>query len=174
MIDAGILRDDERVELLDGLIVPKMTHKPPHDALVGILDDALRALLPAAWKVRVQSALTTASSEPEPDLAIVRGPLTRYLSHHPHPADVGLVVEVADSSLEKDRREKGPIYAAGGIPTYWIVNILARTFEVYSDPTATGYAARADYDRGKSLAVILDGHEMGSLNIPTSLPAFDG
>src|SRR4051812_8247313 len=78
MIDANILREDDKVELLHGWIVPKMTRKPIHDAVLGIIDDAIRALLPKQWKVRVQSAITTADSEPEPDLAVVRGPLNRY------------------------------------------------------------------------------------------------
>src|SRR5438105_2876312 len=74
MIAAGILGEDDKVELLEGLIVPKMARKPPHDAVLGIADDVIRARLPSAWKVRIQSAITTADSEPEPDIAVVRGP----------------------------------------------------------------------------------------------------
>jgi Uma2 family endonuclease len=163
MIDTGILGEDDKVELLDGWIVPKMTRKPPHDALLGIIDDAIRDLLPKTWKVRVQSAITTADSEPEPDLAVVRGPMSRYFSCYPHPSDVGLVVEVADSSLEKDRQEKGLIYAAAGIACYWIVNIAEQMVEVYSDPAPTEFRLRMDFSTGQALPLSLDGQELGTI-----------
>jgi hypothetical protein len=163
MIDTGILGEDDKVELLEGWIVPKMTRKPPHDALLGIIDDAIRDLLPKTWKVRVQSAITTADSEPEPDLAVVRGPMSRYFSRHPQQSDVGLVVEIADSSLEKDRQEKGLIYAAAGIACYWIVNIAEQMVEVYSDPAPTQFRLRMDFSTGQALPLCLDGQELGTI-----------
>src|SRR4051794_28395359 len=73
MIDAGILGEDDPVELLEGLIVPKMPRNPPHDCGIELAEQSLRSRLPVAWRVRVQSAITTADSEPEPDLAVARG-----------------------------------------------------------------------------------------------------
>ncbi len=165
MIEAGILNEDENVELLEGLIVPKMSRKPPHDGVLGMLDDDIRSILPKKWKVRIQCAITTTDSEPEPDFALVRGPLSRYFTRHPQPADVGLVVEVSDTTLDTDRAVKGPIYATAGIPYNWIVNIVAQTIEVYSDPANGKYQARKDYGKGEMDPLVLDGQEVGTIAV---------
>jgi Uma2 family endonuclease len=101
--------------------------------------------------------LTTADSEPEPDLAIVRGPATRYVARHPGPLDVALVIEVADSSLQYDRGVKAELYARGGIPAYWIVNLVDSCVEVMTDPTPQGYRRRVVCRDGESLDLVLDG-----------------
>jgi Uma2 family endonuclease len=165
MIAAGILDEDDNVELLHGWIVPKMSRNPPHDAVLGITLEALRARLPAAWRIRVQSAITTADSEPEPDLAVVRAPLSRYFAAHPTARDIGLVIEVADSSLERDRHEKGPIYAAAGIAHYWILNVVNQSVEIYSDPSASGYQTHADFTLGHDLSLVLDGQQAATIPV---------
>src|SRR5262245_63406309 len=99
LIGAGVFPPDDKSELLDGWITPKMTRNPPHDAILDLVKDALLAHA-TGWRVRVQSAITLATSEPEPDVAIAVGPAMRYLTRHPGPADLALVVEVADSSLD--------------------------------------------------------------------------
>ncbi len=124
MIQVGLLTEDDRVELLEGWIVPKMPRNPPHDATVEIADETLRPHLPPGWSLRVQSAITLPDSEPEPDVAVVRGGARDYLSRHPGPADVGLLIEVSESSLNRDRDEKGRLFAQAGIPHYWIINWL--------------------------------------------------
>src|SRR5205823_2588074 len=105
--------------------------------------------LPPDWSLRIQSAITLSDSEPEPDLAVVRGDERRYAAHHPRPADVGLLIEVADSTLLGDRADKGRIYARAGIAIYWIVNLIDRQVEVYSAPSGSGdssaYGQRTDY-----------------------------
>ncbi len=136
LIDIGLLNGDDAVELLDGYLVLKMPHNPPHDSGIQALMELFRAALPAGWALRVQSAVTLAESEPEPDAAVVRGSWKDYRKDHPRPKDIALVVEVADSSVDRDRKGKGPIYAAAGIPVYWIVNIPEARVEVYSDPQA--------------------------------------
>ncbi|MCI0642326.1 MAG: Uma2 family endonuclease [Gemmataceae bacterium] len=136
MIHAEVLQEDDPVELLNGWIVPKMARNPPHDAVVDITAEELRGLTPAGWRIRVQSAITTATSEPEPDIAVVRGPASLYMSRHPGPADIALLVEAAETSLDRDRKENAPVYAAANIPWYWIVNLADRTVEVYSQPAA--------------------------------------
>ncbi|MEM1029903.1 MAG: Uma2 family endonuclease [Myxococcota bacterium] len=132
---AGVLTEADRVELLEGWIVPKMVHNPPHALAIELVDDALRAVLPAGWRLRIQSPITTADSEPEPDVAVVRGGPRERDGRHPTPEDVALVVEVADSSLDTDRTIKARLYARARIPAYWIVNLVDRCVDVFEDPT---------------------------------------
>jgi Uma2 family endonuclease len=161
---AGVLSDDDNVELLEGLVVRKMIRSPQHDATIGLVEQALRSRLNQPWLVRIQSAITTSDSEPEPDVAVVRGPVRRYLDSHPGPGDVSLVIEVADSSLALDR-VKGRLYACAAIPRYWIVNLVDRQVEVYSSPGSpaenAGYGERRDFGPSESLPVIVDEQQAG-------------
>ena len=174
MIQTGILREGEPYELLEGWIVPKMTRNPPHDLALGLADDEIGSRLAAGWFRRVQSAVTTPDSEPEPDLAVVRGSRRDYADHHPGPRDMGLVIEVADATLQHDRVVKGRLYARGGVPTYWIINIPDRQVEVYTDPTgpdpAAHYRQRQDYRIGDSVPLILDGNQIGQIPVQNLLP----
>ncbi|MGH2459093.1 MAG: Uma2 family endonuclease [Chloroflexota bacterium] len=140
MIDAGILGPDDRVELLEGEIVQVAPQHAPHASGVVAAGEALRSVYGAGFSVRIQLPLAaTADSEPEPDVAVVRGHWRDFTRAHPTTAL--LVVEVADSSHPADRRRKGRIYAHAGIAEYWIVNLIDRVVEVYRDPRSdTGYA----------------------------------
>jgi Uma2 family endonuclease len=131
----GVLTEDDRVELIEGLVVPKMNRSPLHDVSLNMLDNVLREVLPPRWNVRVQMAITTFDSEPEPDIAVVVGPASRYVDHHPLPTDVALAVEVAETSLARDRR-KARMYARAGVLQYWIVNLRDDRVEVHSLPQA--------------------------------------
>jgi Uma2 family endonuclease len=111
LIQLGILTEDDNLELLEGYLVHKMSRNPPHDAAIQKGNKKWLRLLPAGWDLRVQSAVTLSDSEPEPDFAIVRGDEAAYATRHPTAADVGLVVEVSDSTLPGDRDDKGRIYA---------------------------------------------------------------
>lgn len=135
LADAGILAPDERVELLEGEIVTMTPQHGPHSASIGLAEAALRtAFGPAHW-IRIQLPLIVdPDSEPEPDLAVVPGSPRDYVAEHPRTAL--LVVEIADSTLERDRTYKAPVYARAGIPEYWIVNLVERCIEVYRDPIA--------------------------------------
>src|SRR5262249_52378201 len=124
MIQHGILGPEDRVELIHGWLVPKMTKNPPHTVSTGLVLDALNRAAPLGWHVRVQEPVTFAVSEPEPDNVLARGARRDYASRHPGPAEVGLVVEVADTSLDYDRDVKKPLYASAGVPVYWIVNLV--------------------------------------------------
>jgi len=174
MIQKGILKEDDRVELLDGWIVSKMPRNPPHDATIDIAQEVFRSVLPAGWRLRVQSAITTDSSEPEPDLAIVRGPAERYLSNHPKPPDIAVVIEVADSSLAQDREEKGKLYAQGQIPIYWIINLVKRQVEIYSRPSGPdpnpGYRRRDDFQINDFVPLTLVGQEVAQMAVKNLLP----
>jgi len=148
LADAGILAPDERVELLEGEIVTMTPQHGPHAASIGLAEAALRtAFGPAHW-IRIQLPLIV-DPEPEPDLAVVPGSPRDYANEHPRTAL--LVVEIADSTLERDRAYKSPIYARAGIPEYWIVNLPERCLEVYRDPvTLPGRPAR--YQSSRTLA----------------------
>jgi Uma2 family endonuclease len=174
MIQAGILTEDDPVELLEGWIVAKMPHNPPHDGTIQLMNRRLGRRLPAGWDVRVQSAMTTSDSEPEPDLVVARGDETTYLHSHPGPADVGLVIEVADSMLSRDRQEKARLYARTGLKCYWIVNLVDGWIEVYTDPDASAatpaYRTRTDYRRADQIPLVLDGQTVATLPVAELLP----
>lgn len=161
---AGILTEHDRVELLEGWIVPKTTHNPYHDSTVQLINDQLREYLPVGWSIRVQSAITLEDSEPEPDIAVVFGDNRTFRHRHPEPADVGLVIEVAESTLQQDRTEKYVIYAKSGISNYWIVNLVDEQVEVFSSPRGAGrkatYRQKAQYRPGQSLTLNLGGHRL--------------
>jgi len=174
LIEIGMLTEKDSLELLDGYLVEKMPHDPIHDGTIQLVEYAIRALLAASWCVRVQSAITLSRSEPEPDLAIVRGSVRSFLSRHPGPADFGLVIEVSNSSLDSDRDDKIPIYACDGIPTYWIVNLVDRQVEVYEQPSGVSpspsYGNRRTFLVGDSVPVVLDGVTVGTIPVVDLLP----
>lgn len=174
LIRAGVLTENDELELLEGYLVHKMPHNPPHDGTIFAVQDVLGGLLPKGWMCRVQSSITLAESEPEPDLAIVRGDRRTYFTRHPQPSDFGVVIEVADSSLDSDQMDKQRIYARAGLPVYWIVNLPGRRVEVYADPqpaaTPPGYATRTDHAAGASVPVVLDGVTVGTIAVDDVLP----
>lgn len=172
LIQSGVFGVDERFELLDGWIVAKMSRDPIHDAAVQIVDELLRRHLPAGWSVRVQSAITTADSEPEPDIAIVRGAARDYLQKHPGPRDTAIVIEVANATLEQDRLLKGRIYAKARMPEYWLVNLVDRQIEVYSDPSSgpAGYERRSIFTAGQFIPFRVEAALIAELPIDELLP----
>jgi Uma2 family endonuclease len=174
MIEANILTTDDRVELLDGYLVNKMPQNSPHGSTLERLTEDLTRLKPAGWRVRIQSPITLARSEPEPDAAVVRGDRHTFDARHPGGSDFGVVIEVADSSLALDRREKGRLYAEAGIPVYWIVNVANRQIEVYADPNTAAdppaYRTRTDYPPGDAVPVVLDGAAVGTIAVSELLP----
>ena len=174
MVSKGILQEDDPVELLDGWIVPKMPRTPLHDSMITRLQRLLYDLLGPGWVVRSQCAVTVPESEPEPDITVAIGPDSRYDDHHPHPDEIALIVEVADSSLERDRDPKATLYARAGIPLYWIVNLPGRVVEVRDNPTGSGesatYALAAEYDMEEDLPLIVFGRQVGLLPVRDLFP----
>ena len=133
LVEAGLLAEDDRVELLEGVIVAMAPSNPPHDSCVTRATLALLHAVRERAVVRPQCSLVIGRhSVPQPDVAVVPGALSDYDSRHPDAAL--LVVEVADSSLQQDRLTKAAIYAAAGIPEYWIVNLRGGVLEVMRDP----------------------------------------
>ena len=170
MIEAGIFQDKDDVELLAGRLIKKMTKDDPHDFAVTSLGQKYRGILGPSWVVREEKSVVLGRYwRPEPDLTAVRGPLDRYRTRAPRPADIGLLAEVADSTYAKDRGLKWTKYAACKVATYWIVNIPERRVEVYSSPTGRGNAARyqerRDYGPDDEVPVIVEGRELGRIKV---------
>lgn len=161
MFDAGILTEDDPVELIDGILVHKMPKNPPHVFALDALRDLLLGCPLQSWIVRVQDPILLDDSEPEPDLVIARGKRRDYVDRHPGPDDIGLVIEVADATLAGDRGFKKRLYAANRIVEYWIVNLVAHEVEVYNEPVGRGlradYRVMRKYVVGESVPLLLDG-----------------
>jgi Uma2 family endonuclease len=135
MVELGLFQD-ERVELIRGVLVRMTPQRAPHASTVQQLNDLLSARLQKRFTLRIQSPLALSDdTEPEPNVAVV--PLGRYGTEHPRTAL--LIIEVSDTTLRKDRA-KAVVYASAGIGEYWIVNLGARAVEVYSSPDGDRYA----------------------------------
>jgi len=140
--------EGERVELIRGVIVHMSPHGPAHDAPLDRLTEIFVRALGTRAKVRVQSSFVAAdSSEPEPDLAVV--PRQDY--DQAHPSEAYLIVEVAGSSLRKDRGVKAVLYAESQVAEYWVVNLLDRVIEVYDTPEQGEYRSRRSFQNGESI-----------------------
>ncbi|MFN2427718.1 MAG: Uma2 family endonuclease [Candidatus Binatia bacterium] len=133
MGECGILSPEDRVELLDGLIVAMAPPSPPHDSVVNHVQYVLLQKLGFHVAIRVQSSfLAGDTSVLQPDIAVVPGRPVNYFRRHPGQAH--LIVEVAQSSVSQDRHTKSAIYARAGVPCYWIVNVRDHCVEVYREP----------------------------------------
>ena len=174
MIENGILPESNRWELINGKLVEKVTKGGKHSASSERSWRAIHALLPAGWHVRVEKPvrIPRRRSEPEPDVSVVRGGVDDY-EGHPGPSDVALVVEVAESSVAKDRR-LARVYGGGGIPAYWIVNIKGRQLEVYSTPAGGTYPAPTILLEHQSVELVIEGQVVGTIAVASLLPRSRG
>ena len=170
MIETGILTENDHVELLDGWILEMSPIGPPHATCVSLILDALQQKLPSGWLIRAQSPITLAAGEPEPDVTVVRGSIRDYRDRHPGGPDIGLVIEVADSSLQFDRLQKRPQYAAAAIPEYWIINLIDRCLEVHRDPSAGDYQSRQVVEANRSVKVQIAGTSFDQIAVADLLP----
>lgn len=174
LIGDGYLTEDDNLELLEGYLVLKMSRNPPHDVAIQLLQESLTPRLPRGWSLRIQSAISLPDSEPEPDVGVVRGVPRDYLKRHPGPKDIGMLVEVSDSTLAGDRIDKARIFSRASVPIYWIINLIDRVVEVYTSPSgptpAPAYMQRAVYRTGESVPVVLDGVEVGTIRVDDILP----
>jgi len=138
---SGVFSPDERLELRDGEITVMAPMGPLHGACVTTLNDLLSALLRGVAVLRTQLPLSVSSVwEPLPDFVIARPPHEVYRHRHPLPADVLLLIEISDSTLEDDRAVKLPLYAKHGVGECWLVDLQSRTIDVHRDPTGGRYA----------------------------------
>lgn len=133
LIDEGIFREDEHLELLDGLLIVREPQGSRHGAAVAALSAMLARAFGAGFHVRPQLPLALDdASEPEPDIVVVRGGPWDYV--RAHPSAPLLVVEIAETSIALDREHKSGLYARAGVTDYWIVNLPERVIEIYRQP----------------------------------------
>ena len=151
MAEAGILTKRDRVELLEGEIVEMTPSGSPHGAAVSVLNRLFvtglgeRAVVWPQFTIRLSPR-----SAPEPDVAIARR--RSYRSAYPTAEDVLLLIEVADTSLRRDRDLKLPLYAEAGIREYWIVDVSRDEVKAYTNPSGSGYDSVQRFHRGESLS----------------------
>jgi len=139
LIELGAFRPGDRLELVGGQLVVREPQSTPHATGIRLVTQALRAAFGPGWNVEAQLPVALdEESEPEPDLAVVAGGPRDYLASHP--SRPVLVVEVAFTSLEFDREDKGSLYARAHVPDYWIVNLVDRVLEVRRDPVPAAEA----------------------------------
>ena len=133
MVDCGVLGSGDRVELIDGLLLVAEPQSSPHYTAIMLVERALARAFGDGWVIRTQAPVALDdASEPEPDVAVVRGSIRDFSTAHP--VDPIMVVEVSVSSLAFDREHKASLYARAGRPEYWIVNLVDRVLEVRRDP----------------------------------------
>jgi Uma2 family endonuclease len=174
MGEAGILTEDDRVELVEGLICRKPMKNGPHSMSCRRTAANLARTVPAdAYFVTREDPVSIPGrdSMPEPDISVVRGGSDDYLEQ-PTAADVPMVVEVAAGRgrLANARGDKLGTYAGGNIPVYWIVNLVDRQVEVYTGPGPAGYATCTTFKPGDQVPVVIDGCQLPSIAVDDLLP----
>jgi Uma2 family endonuclease len=163
LIEVGLLREDDPIELVEGRLVVAEPQHDPHARAVELGTDALRLAFGRGWRVRVQLPLALGrDSAPEPDVVVLRGTPRDAPTGHPTTAD--LVVEVAESSLALDRGPKARIYARAGIADYWIVNLVDRVVEVHREPVPDA-RSRSKY---RTVQVVRPGEALTPLAVPAA------
>jgi Uma2 family endonuclease len=175
MVSANILTEEDRVELLGGWLVPKVTKRQPHNVASGLINDSLSRMVPAGYYVaREEPFVATPNSEPEPDVMVVRGSRNDYPDEPPQAANVTLVVEVAEATLARDQGERKRLYAEAKIPIYWLANLAERCLEVYTDPVSLGavtdYRTSMIYGIDGNVPVIIDERTIGKLPVRELFP----
>jgi Uma2 family endonuclease len=178
MAEAGIFGPESRVELLEGVIVDKMTKKTPHVHATDLLDDLLHHFLPRGsdYFASMGNPVTIEDrdGEPEPDAMVLRGRLSDYAGRRRTPADAALVIEVSDTSYRYDRFDKWVTYAGARVPVYWILDLNRGRLEVHTEPSGQGetayYAHTQIFGPDDQVALILDGREVASFGVRELLP----
>jgi Uma2 family endonuclease len=172
MVASGIFTSKDRFELIEVLLVAKMTKYPAHTfattACARLVD---QLVIPCGWHARKKEPVRIPSraSEPEPNVAVARGDHRTYERRHPSAQDIALVVETAESSLEQDRK-LAETYAAAGIPIYWIINIPDRQLEVFSSPVNGIYTVHQVRLETETVDLIIDGQMVGRIDVAELLP----
>lgn len=155
MIAHGILTAEDKVELLNGVIIEKMPKGIKHAALNDLISNLFRERLGNKAIVRNQNPVVLNDfSEPEPDIALVKPPLKTYFERHPTPEDIFLIVEISDTTLGRDRFAKGLAYAKAGIRQYLVINIQDQTIEDYREPAEDGYQSKQTHHTGQSFKLV--------------------
>jgi Uma2 family endonuclease len=167
-VESAVL-EGQPIELIDGLLVRKLGKRPPHVVASEALRDELLRILPQGWRLTIEAPVRISDfDEPEPDLALARGTRDQYADRHPGPADIGLLIEVSDTTLGSG--EKQLAFSSARVPIYWIVNLVERQLEVYSDPSPTGYRDRLVLTSNEQVCLVIDGKEVGRIAVSSILP----
>jgi Uma2 family endonuclease len=175
-IEADVFPPDHRIELWDGRIYEKMAKKKPHFVSSTKVAGALFRWLPAGWTPWLENPiLLNDFTAPLPDAAVVRGHADDYMVRGaPKAEDIGLVIELADSSLRKDFTKTLSVYARAGIPCYWVVNLVARKIHVFSKPRIEGETASYElaevFEPGQDVPLVLDDREVARIPVRDLLP----
>lgn len=191
MGQAGILTENDRCELVNGIIRKKPEIRPRHKNAVRRLVKLLTPLIDERFVLDSQAPVSLATdsepkpdvsislgpeeryNEPEPDLVVARGTREQYKARHPNPEELELIVEGAESSLRDDRTTKLELYAENGIPCYWIVNLKDRRVEVHTQPRLgkkPGYRKIATYSPRDSVPVVVKGKKVSAIPVDDILP----
>jgi Uma2 family endonuclease len=174
MIRSGALTENDPVELLEGWLVYKMPKSRQHTLATRHTQAAIEKVLPTGWHVESEEPITTEDSEPEPDVSVIRGSDDDYPDQPPGPEDIALLVEVADTTLDRDRGWKKRLYAKASIPVYWIVNLVDRRVEVHTEPSGPvahpDYRRREDYDERQSVPLVIAGQQVAMIAVADLLP----
>ena len=157
LIESGRLDQTPRIELLGGWLVRQPSSSPAHSVATSLVRRLLETASVAGTFVNLREPIKLEESEPEPDLSLIRGHERDYAKRHPQPADVVLVIEVADTSLKRDSTWKKRIYASAGIAQYWILNLESRQLEVYTAPQLEAYTEQRVYGELETAEVWLEG-----------------
>ena len=157
LIESGRLDQTPRIELLGGWLVRQPSSSPAHRLATNLVRHVLETADIADTFDNLREPITLKTSEPEPDLSLIRGTPRDYASRHPYPADVALIVEVANTSLKRDSTWKKRVYASAGIEQYWILNLEMRRLEVYTAPQLEAYTEQRVYGELETAEVWLEG-----------------
>ena len=177
MVDSGLIPADRRVFLLHGRLYEKMAKTRAHAYVGAAINMALVPRLPAGWGLWPESTIVLdPSNAPLPDFAVIRGADPLHFAtadRYPGPGDVGLLIEVAVTSLRDDLTTGLERYARAGIPAYWVVDVPGRRILVHTEPRVIDgngeYARVETYRPGQSLPLVLDGHEAARIRFDALL-----
>lgn len=174
LLEIGVLQSGDKCELIDGLLVRRMTTNTGHVISSYRVRTIVERLLPPGWHLQIQCPILLDEAEPEPDAAAIRGRAEDYLRDHPGPADVAVAIEVSDSSLRFDQIKKLGTYARNQIREYWIVNLIDRRLEVYRQPTGAvknpTYRERIVLGENDQVQLVIDQKLVGAIRVIDLLP----
>ena len=155
MVRAGVFREDDRIEMIEGQIIAMSPIGSSHSGHVNRLNRLFGSRAGQQILVGVQNPIRLTRSEPQPDLALLKPRADDYATAHPTASEVLLVVEVADTSADFDRNVKIPLYGRSGVAEAWLIDLSAGVIEVYREPNPSGYGNKTTYVPGDSLAPIV-------------------
>ncbi len=171
LVQLGVVGQQEKVELIEGRIVRKAAGDRSYPLAAKQAMLALLRVLPRGWHVASEKSVVVSQwSKPLPDMAVVRGQAGDYRKRDVRLPEVALVVHIAQTSLEHDRTVMTRVYASGGVPVYWILNLVDQRIEVFSNPTSDHYDSCEDYQFGQHVPLVIEGVDVGPIPVVDILP----